>query len=129
MRGLARDLAYSLGTLGYLSDLRRNSVGPFSESNAISLEKIEKLGHRAAASPILLPIEIALDGIPALNISDTEALRLRNGQAIQVLEEQNRKQIEAVGDKGIVLAVETTGPVALVRVDGIKIRPIRVLNL
>jgi len=129
MRGLARDLAAELGTCGYLSDLKRISVGPFNVSEAISLAKIKKLGHSAAKYPILLPIETALDGIPALNISDTEALRLRNGQAIQVLEEQNRKQIEAVGDKGIVLAVETTGPVALVRVDGIKIRPIRVLNL
>jgi len=129
MRGLARDLAAELGTCGYLSDLKRISVGPFNVSEAISLAKIKKLGHSAAKYPILLPIETALDGIPALNISDTEALRLRNGQAIQVLEEQNRKHIEAVGDKGIVLAVETTGPVALVRVDGIKIRPIRVLNL
>ena len=129
MRGLARDLAAELGTCGYLSDLKRISVGPFNVSEAISLAKIKKLGHSAAKYPILLPIETALDGIPALNISDTEALRLRNGQAIQVLEEQNRKQIEAAGDKGIVLAVETTGPVALVRVDGIKIRPIRVLNL
>ena len=129
MRGLARDLATELGTCGYLSDLKRISVGPFNVSEAISLAKIKKLGHSAAEYPILLPIETALDGIPALNISDTEALQLRNGQAVQVLEEQNRKQIEAVGDKGIVLAVETSRPVALVRVDGIQIRPIRVLNL
>ena len=129
MRGLARDLAYSLGTLGYLSDLRRNSVGPFSESNAISLEKIEKLGHSAAASPILLPIETALDGIPALDLTVTEATKLRNGQAIPVFRHEDRAQMETVGDGGVVIAIESKTPVALVRVDGIQIRPVRVLNL
>lgn len=129
MRGLARDLAAELGTCGYLSNLKRISVGPFNVSEAISLAKIKKLGHSATEHPILLPIETALDGIPALSISDKEALLLRNGQAVTVLEEQNRKQIEAAGDQGIVLAVEMTGPVALVRVDGMQIRPVRVLNL
>jgi tRNA pseudouridine55 synthase len=129
MRGLARDLAIAVGTCGHLSDLRRNSVGPFSEDTAISLEKLEELGHSAAAFPILLPIETALDGIPALALSVKEAAQLRNGQAVPVMRPQDREQIEAVGDEGIVLAVEATTPVALARVDGIQIRPVRVLNL
>jgi tRNA pseudouridine55 synthase len=129
MRGLARDLAIAVGTCGHLSDLRRNSVGPFSEDTAISLEKLEELGHSAAAFPTLLPIETALDGIPALALSVKEAAQLRNGQAVPVMRPQDREQIEAVGDEGIVLAVEATTPVALARVDGIQIRPVRVLNL
>ncbi|NNE85673.1 MAG: tRNA pseudouridine(55) synthase TruB [Alphaproteobacteria bacterium] len=129
MRGLARDLAIAVGTCGHLSDLRRSSVGPFSEDTAISLEKLEELGHSAAVFPILLPIETALDGIPALALSVKEAAQLRNGQAVPVMRPQDREQIEAVGDEGIVLAVEATTPVALARVDGIQIRPVRVLNL
>ena len=129
MRALARDLAVALGTCGHLSDLRRNAVGPFTEATAISLDKLEELGHSAAALPTLLPIETALDGIPALALSVKEAAQLRNGQAVPVLRPQDRKQIEAVGDEGIVLAVEAATPVALARVDGIQIRPIRVLNL
>jgi tRNA pseudouridine55 synthase len=129
MRGLARDLAIAVGTCGHLSDLRRSAVGPFSEDTAISLEKLEELGHSAAAFPILLPIETALDGIPALALSVKEAAQLRNGQAVPVMRPQDREQIEAVGDEGIVLAVEATTPVALARVDGIQIRPVRVLNL
>jgi tRNA pseudouridine55 synthase len=129
MRGLARDLAIAVGTCGHLSDLRRSSVGPFSEDTAISLEKLEELGHSAAVFPTLLPIETALGGIPALGLSVKEAAQLRNGQAVPVMRPQDRKQIEAVGDEGIVLAVEATTPVALARVDGIQIRPVRVLNL
>ena len=129
MRALARDLATALGTCGHLSGLRRTAVGPFREARAISLEKLQELGHSAAAFPTLLPIETALDGIPALALSDKEAARLRNGQAVPVMRPHDREQIEAVGDAGIVLAVEAATPVALARVDGIQIRPVRVLNL
>ena len=129
IRALARDLAAALGTCGHLSDLRRVAVGPFEESASISLEMLEELGHSAAASPILLPIETALDGIPALALSDREAEKLRNGQAVPVLRPQDRERIATAGDDGIVLALEAATPVALARVDGIQIRPVRVLNL
>ena len=129
MRALARDLAIALGTCGHLSDLRRMSVGPFDESASISLEKLEELGHSAAASSILLPVETALDGIPALALSEREADMLRYGQAVPILRPQDKERIASAGDDGIVLVLEATTPVALVRVDGIQIRPVRVLNL
>lgn len=129
MRALARDLAAAVGTCGHLSELRRTAVGMFSEEAAISLEMLQELGHSAAASPHLLPIETALDGIPALALSDREAERLRNGQAVPVLRPQDRERIATAGDDGIVLALEAETPVALVRVDGIQVRPVRVLNL
>lgn len=129
MRALARDLAVALGTCGHLSDLRRMRVGPFDESASISLEKLEELGHSAAASPILLPVETALDGIPALALSEREAGMLRNGQAVPILRPQDKERIASAGDDGIVLVLEATTPVALVRIDGIQIRPVRVLNL
>jgi tRNA pseudouridine55 synthase len=129
MRALARDLAAALGTCGHLAGLRRTAVGRFTEETAISLEKLAELGHSAAASPPLLPVETALDDIPALALSDTEAERLRSGQAVPVLRPQDRERLAAVGNDGIVLAVEAATPVALARVDGIQIRPIRVLNL
>ena len=129
MRALARDLAVALGTCGHLSDLRRMRVGPFDESASISLEKLEELGHSAVASPILLPVETALDGIPALALSEREAGMLRNGQAVPILRPQDKERIASAGDDGIVLVLEATTPVALVRIDGIQIRPVRVLNL
>ena len=39
------------------------------------------------------------------------------------------ERIAMAGDDGIVLALEAATPVALARVDGIQIRPVRVLNL
>ena len=37
MRGLARDIALSLGTVGHVSGLRRIAVGPFSEGDALPI--------------------------------------------------------------------------------------------
>ena len=129
MRALARDLAAALGTCGHLAGLRRTAVGRFTEETAISLEKLNELGHSAAAQPPLLPVETALDDIPALALTETEADRLRSGQAVAILRPQDRERLAAVGNDGIVLAVEATKPVALARVDGIQIRPVRILNL
>ena len=50
--------------------------GRFTVDAAISLDKLAALGHSAAASGHLLPIETALDDIPALALTEAEAHRL-----------------------------------------------------
>ena len=87
VRALARDFGRALGTLGYVVALRRNRVGPFGESEMISLERLTSLCHRAAAgegnlADALLPVETALDDIPALAVSPADAARLARGQAV-----------------------------------------------
>jgi tRNA pseudouridine55 synthase len=129
MRSLARDLAARLGTCGHLSRLRRSGVGAFREADAISLELLAHLGHIPGVTHQLLPIETALDDIPALAISARDAARLRKGQAVPVMHGEDRQLIREVGDEGIVLVKQAATPVALARVDGIQIRPVRVLNV
>ncbi|GIS12352.1 MAG: tRNA pseudouridine synthase B [Alphaproteobacteria bacterium] len=85
IRSLARDLAVALGTVGHVSRLRRLSVGPFDESDAISLAFLEKLEHSAAAFEHLKPVTSALDDIPALPVSAGEAAKLRHGQTLPAL--------------------------------------------
>ncbi len=82
IRALARDLAEALGTLGHIAELRRLAVGRFTENQAISLDCAVALGHSLAASEHLLPIETALDDIPALALTAEEAARLRHGQRV-----------------------------------------------
>jgi tRNA pseudouridine55 synthase len=87
VRALARDLGRSLSTLGHVCALRRDRVGPFGETAMISLEQLESLCHRAAAgegnlADLLLPVETALDDIPALAVSPADAARLQRGQAV-----------------------------------------------
>ena len=90
IRSLARDLAASLGTLGHIAELRRLQVGRFTEAQAISLEQAVALGHSLAASEHLLPIETALDDIPALAVTAAEAARLRHGQRIPLPDPRER---------------------------------------
>ena len=119
IRALARDIALALGTLGYLGDLRRTRAGPFAESQAISLATLEDLSHSARLAEALLPLETALDDIPALALDGAAAAKLRYGQTISV----------STGLKdGIVFATSDTGPVAMARaIDG-TLKPIRVFN-
>jgi len=108
--------------------LRRTAVGPFTEDHANSLETLEALGHSAAASGALLPIETALDDIPALALTETEANRLRCGQAVSMLARANRERIRGFDNGAIVYATSGGEPVALVRYEAGDIHPVRVLN-
>ena len=87
VRSLARDMGRALGCFGHVSALRRAAVGPFDEESMILLEDLEAVCNRAAAgegslADALLPVETALDDIPALAIGRADAARLQRGQAV-----------------------------------------------
>ena len=119
VRALARDLAARLGTVGHLSELRRTRVGEFREGDAISLDNLAALGHSAALSTHLRPVETALADIPALAMTEQQAGRLRHGQAVQVDCEE----------PGLVRATADGRLVALAEVNEGTARPVRVFNL
>ena len=129
MRSLARDLALALGTVGHVAALRRIAVGPFSEADAISLDSLRALGHSPAASRHLLPVATALDDIPALAVTDSEASRLRCGQSVGPILRQDLERIGHFGSGAIFCAKSGGLPVALVRLEAGDLRPVRVLNL
>ncbi len=51
MRSLARDLAIACGTLGHIAALRRLRVGPFTEAQAIPLDKLRRNRRYRARFP------------------------------------------------------------------------------
>jgi tRNA pseudouridine55 synthase len=131
VRSLARDLGEALGTHAHVSALRRTAVGAFTEDKSISLDSLESLGHSPAAFEHLLPIETALDDIPALALSEAEALSLKRGQSVSLLSRLYKERITAldleVGE--VVCAMAKGKPVALARYEGGSLSPVRVLNL
>ena len=129
IRALARDIALALGTVGHLSALRRTQVGPFDEKHAISLDELGENMHVAAACEYLLPVETALDDIPALAVTEVEAGRLRNGQAVSLLRKADLERIADLESGDTVLAMANGKAVALVRYSAGEIQPVRVLNL
>jgi tRNA pseudouridine55 synthase len=85
IRALVRDLAAKLGAEGHVWRLRRTAVGPFTEAESVTLDVLEDLRHKGAASERLKPVETALDDIPALAINGEDAFKLRQGRPIVLL--------------------------------------------
>ena len=129
VRAIARDLARRLGTVGHVAELRRTAVAGFSEKDAISLDKLEALGHIAPASDILLPVETVLADIPALALTLQEANRLRHGQGVPVLPVASRSPFKDISQGDTVVAMAEGRLVALAKIAGGEIRPVRVMNL
>lgn len=129
IRSLARDLSLVLGTVGHVCALRRLACGPFDESNAISLDKLEELGHSAPPMAFLLPVETALDDIPALALTEEESRRLANGQPVSLLPIATRDPLRGVKAGDTVRAMLAGKLVAVARIESGEVRPVRVMNL
>lgn len=144
VRAIGRDLAKKLGTVAHISLLRRTRVGPFRAENAVplaefdlesgentsfSLEALGENAHKAARQRHLLPLQAALDGIPAIALSEAEAMRLRNGQAVSLLRKLDLERVSGIGPGEIALATTADRALALVRFEKGALHPVRVFNL
>ena len=128
MRGLARDLGVALGCLGHIAALRRTRVGPFNLDQAHELEYLTSLGRIDDVCPAVLPVKTALDDIPALAVSDSEATDIRNGRSVRLLRKGDLDRVAAL-PKGCQLRVEAHGElVAIARIEANELKPERVLN-
>ena len=128
VRSLARDMGRALGCHGHIEALRRETVAPFDQNDMISLEQLTVLCHRAAAgeaslADAILPVETALDDIPALAVSRADAARLQRGQAVLL------RGRDAPIFRGTVYVMASGHLVALAEVDRGEIVPKRVFNL
>jgi tRNA pseudouridine55 synthase len=128
VRSLARDLGRALGCFGHVSALRRATVGPFTQETMISLEQLEALCHRAASgegsfADALMPVETALDDIPALAVSRADAARLQRGQAVLL------RGRDAPNFRGTIYVTVSGQLLALAELDRGEIVPKRVFNL
>ena len=128
MRRLARDLAEACGTLGHVAALRRMRVGPFTEDQAIPLDKLRASDDTAPASPdLLLPVVTALADIPALALTEAEAGGLRHGQAISLVTLMGRIPGSADPDGGLVRAMAGGRVIGLGRLQDGWMKPERML--
>ena len=82
IRSLARDIARALGTVGHVTYLRRTRAGPFGLTTAISLDFLDELAKARDLTRAVLPMEAALDDIPALPVTPGQAQLLKFGQRL-----------------------------------------------
>ena len=113
IRSLARDIADALGTVGHVSMLRRTKAGPFTLSEAISLDKLGELAKARQLEQALLPLTAGLDDIPALPVTPDQARALRQGRML----------VGIAAKPGLHLATDQSVPVALVEASEDELRP------
>jgi tRNA pseudouridine55 synthase len=128
MRSLARDIAAACGTVGHITVLRRLRVGPFTEAQAISLDKCVRSPDTPAIPPdLLLPVATALADIPALALTEAEAFGLSNGQAISLVQLMGRIPPTADPDGGLARAMAGGRVIGLCRLEAGMLKPERLL--
>ena len=128
VRALARDMGRLLGCYGHISALRRTQCGPFDETDMIPLAELEALCDRAASgegslADALLPVETALDDIPALAVTRADAARLHRGQAVLL------RGRDAPNSSGTVYVTVGGRLLALAELGNGELIPKRVFNL
>ena len=128
VRALARDMGRILGCFGHICALRRTMVGPFGENDMIPLEQLQALCDRAASgegslADALLPVETALDDIPALAVTRADAARLHRGQAVLL------RGRDAPNCSGTVYVTVAGRLLALAEIGNGELIPKRVFNL
>lgn len=127
VRSIVRDLAAALGAEAHVSALRRTRVGPFREDRAILLENLEDMSHKAALPEVLLPVETALDDIPALAVTAEDAFRLAQGRPIVLVPRQvENLKARLTGGSRLVSAMDGDRLVALAEMRAGKLNPVRV---
>ncbi len=85
VRTLAEDIAAAVGTLAYITELRRTSVVPY-ESEMVSMDQLEAMADAdyADMDKLLLDMDSGIQAWPAVSLDADSAYYMKLGQPIQV---------------------------------------------
>jgi len=119
IRSLARDIARALNSVGHVTMLRRTRAGPFGLESAISLDFLDEAAKARRLTETVLPLNAALDDIPALPVTPDQARLLRHGQML----------FGFPAPPGLCMAFLEETPVALVEASADGLRVVRGFNL
>ncbi len=122
VRSIARDLGRALGCLGHVQWLRREWAGPFSVTDAQTLETVERLARTPELDALVQPLEIGLEDLTEVRATAEGAVRLSHGNPGMVI----ATGVE-FGEE--VWASYEGRPVAVGRYMGGELHPARVFNL
>jgi len=121
VRAIARDLGRALGCFGYVTALRRTRVGPFTESDAVTLASLEADVFAPAAA--LKSIDTGLRELVEVPVGGDAPMRLRRGQSIIL------RGRDAPAEGEIVYATNAGQVIAIGTVERGELVPNRVFNL
>lgn len=106
IRTLIEDLAAAMGTLAHVSMLRRTAVDPFAGRPMFALAQLEECGDDTARmDKLLLPVDSALQGFPALHLGAAEAAQLCQGQTVPAPPAAPQGAVRLYGEAGSLLGM------------------------
>lgn len=85
IRSLCEDIAEKMGTVGYMKELNRTTVGCFRMEQAISMEELENLDCKEIEKKIIPMEQFFLDR-PALNLDEKKMTLFQNGVCLTARE-------------------------------------------
>jgi len=91
IRTLIDDLGEALGSGAYVSALRRIHVGPFDAAQMLTQEQLVPLNDKQdweGLDALLLPMDLALTGLPQLQLNEAQQKRLVHGQTVLLNESE-----------------------------------------
>lgn len=84
VRALAHDLGEALGCGAHVAGLRREAVGELMVDDAVALEALAALQTHEDREALLLPVDVALSGLPDVHLTPLAAHYLCRGQPVSV---------------------------------------------
>lgn len=87
VRTLVEDIAKALGSVAYVTALRRTHAGPYAPQDMVTLEALTEAfeaGGYDALKPYVRSLESALSEWPSITLNSMSSHYLRQGQAVRV---------------------------------------------
>lgn len=132
VRSLAKDIAEKLKTKGHITELRRLSVGNFVIKDTIFMDFSKEIIHSPSVLDKILPIEAALDDIPALLLTKHEARKLKLGQKIDFESLEFKKKFIERFPNHInfekICAFYDHNLIAIIKIEEGLVKPKRIIN-
>ncbi len=83
IRSLAEDIAFSLGTLGTVTELRRIGFGQCNKK-LISLDYLVSLRHSDELNKLIHPVDVILNEVNEIQLSELQVKKLLTGQFVEI---------------------------------------------
>lgn len=125
VRALARDLGAAAEVGAHASFMLRTRVGRFPLEGSLTLEEIERLASEDSLADALIPMDEALDNLPAVDLSPPQRQQILDGIPLPLFKVPNWQQIPV--DRPVRLR-DRQGLLALGRVESGRLQPFKVLR-
>ena len=83
IRSLAEDIGHKLGCGGTVVELRRIQAGQFKIEDALTIDQLQQMEPEELKG-LLIDVDKPLEGMPALELSASQAILIRQGQQIKM---------------------------------------------